>query len=49
MRHSQAIIAEWQLEYIGLRPHSVLGYQMPKEFLERFLTADFNRGTDLIG
>jgi putative transposase len=40
IRHAQAIIADWRLEYNEARPHSALGYQTPKEFVERFLTAD---------
>ncbi len=40
MRHAQAIIADWRLEYNEARPHSALGYRTPKEFVERFLTAD---------
>jgi putative transposase len=40
MRHVQAIIADWRLEYNEARPHSALGYQTPREFVERFLTAD---------
>ncbi len=40
MHHAQAIIADWRLEYNEARPHSALGYQTPKEIVERFLTAD---------
>ncbi len=40
MRHPQANIADWRLEYNEARPHSTLGYQTPREFVERFLTAD---------
>jgi putative transposase len=40
MRHAQAIIADWRVDYNEARPHSALGYQTPKEFIERFLTAD---------
>ena len=40
MRHAQAIIADWRVEYNEARPHSALGYRTPKEFVERFLTAD---------
>lgn len=46
MRHAQAIIADWRLEYNEARPHSTLGYQTPKEFVERFLTADSNLVSD---
>ncbi len=42
MRHAQTIIADWRLEYNEARPHSALGYRTPKEFVERFLTADSN-------
>ena len=42
IRHTQAVIADWRLEYNEARPHSSLGYQTPKEFVERFLTADSN-------
>ena len=40
MRHARAVIADWRMEYNEERPHSALDYQTPKEFVERFLTAD---------
>jgi putative transposase len=40
MRHARAVIADWRVEYNEERPHSALDYQTPKEFVERFLTAD---------
>ncbi len=46
MRHAQAIIADWRLEYNEVRPHSALCYQTPKEFVERFLTADSSLVSD---
>ncbi len=46
MRHAQTIIADWRLEYNEVRPQSALGYQTPKEFVERFLTADSNLVSD---
>ncbi len=46
MRHAQAVIADWRVEYNEARPHSALGYQTPKEFVERFLTADSKSVSD---
>ncbi len=46
MHYAQAIIADWRLEYNEVRPHSALGYQTPKEFVERFLTAGSNLVSD---
>jgi putative transposase len=40
MRHARTVIADWRVEYNEERPHSALDYQTPKEFVERFLTAD---------
>ncbi len=46
MRHARAVIGNWRLEYNEERPHSSLDYQTPKEFVERFLTADSKLGSD---
>lgn len=40
MRHAREVIATWRQEYNEERPHSSLDDQTPKEFAERFLTAD---------
>ena len=40
MRHARQVIEAWRQEYNGERPHSSLGYLTPKQFAERFLTAD---------
>ena len=46
MRHAREVIAAWRLEYNEERPHSALGYQTPKEFIKRFLTADSKMVSD---
>ena len=40
IRHAREVIATWRQEYNEERPHSSLDDQTPKEFAERFLTAD---------
>ena len=39
MAHARALIRAWADDYNEERPHSVLGYQTPKAFAERLLTA----------
>lgn len=46
MRHAREVIAGWRREYNEDRPHSSLNYQTPKEFVERFLTADSRPTSD---
>lgn len=46
MRHAREVIAGWRREYNEERPHSSLNYQTPKEFVERFLTADSRSTAD---
>ena len=40
MRHAREIIENWRREYNEERPHSSLQDMTPKEFADRFLTAD---------
>ena len=40
MRHAREIIENWRKEYNEERPHSSLKDMTPKEFADRFLTAD---------
>lgn len=40
LRHARKVIEEWRQDYNDERPHSSLGYQTPKQFAARFLTAD---------
>jgi putative transposase len=40
MRHAREIIENWRKEYNEERPHSSLQDMTPKEFADRFLTAD---------
>ncbi len=40
LRHARQAIEDWRQEYNDERPHSSLGYQTPKQFAARFLTAD---------
>jgi len=40
MRHAREIIENWRNEYNEERPHSSLKDMTPKEFADRFLTAD---------
>ena len=40
MRHAREIIENWRKEYNEERPHSSLTDMTPKEFADRFLTAD---------
>jgi putative transposase len=40
MRHAREVIAACRHEYNNERPHSALGYLMPNQFAESFLTAD---------
>lgn len=40
LRHARKVIEEWRQEYNDERPHSSIGYQTPKQFAARFLTAD---------
>jgi putative transposase len=47
MRHAQAVIADWQLEYNELRRHSALGYRTPKEFVASFFTSRLRFGLEL--
>lgn len=42
MQHARETINAWQQEYNGERPHSSLKYLTPRQFAERFLTADSN-------
>jgi putative transposase len=46
MRHAREVIATWRQEYNEERPHSSLDDQTPKEFAERFLTADSRSTSD---
>lgn len=46
MRHAREVIAMWRQEYNEERPHSSLDDQTPKEFAERFLTADSRSTSD---
>ena len=46
MRHARQEIEGWRQEYNDVRPHSSLGYQTPKQFAERFLTADSRLRSD---
>lgn len=46
MRHARQEIEGWRQEYNDERPHSSLGYQTPKQFAERFLTADSRLRSD---
>jgi putative transposase len=40
MRHAREVIENWRNEYNEERPHSSLKNMTPKEFADRFLTAD---------
>jgi putative transposase len=40
MRHAREVIEIWRKEYNEERPHSSLKDMTPKEFADRFLTAD---------
>ena len=40
MRHTREIIENWRKEYNEERPHSSLQDMTPKEFADRFLTAE---------
>lgn len=39
MVHARAVIRAWAADYNEERPHSALGYQTPKAFAERLITA----------
>ena len=40
MRHAREVIESWRIEYNEERPHSSLGNLTPREFADKFLTAD---------
>jgi putative transposase len=40
MRYTRQVIDDWRQEYNAQRPHSSLGYLMPNQFADSFLTAD---------
>lgn len=43
LQEAQEIIAAWQAEYNGFRPHSALNYQTPEEFLKRYEKQNLNQ------
>lgn len=43
MAHARAVIRAWAADFNEARPHSALGYDTPKAFAERLLTATDSR------
>lgn len=39
MAHARAVIQAWAADFNETRPHSALGYQTPKAFVEHLATA----------